>query len=723
MRIFVVHRIFFFCLAISLSLTAELTVSLPSGIVDVVSVDRLNRTMTIVEGVGIGEPGTFVDATDKLRIDVAPTGERDDWGHGTAFNDVDGDGRLELYVIMQDAEPNRLFKFEDEIKGFLDIAKVTGCNDSFDGRGVVFADYDNDGDPDLFVANDRGPNKLFENDGGGNFSDVSAFAGVDNQGRSHSAAWADYDNDGFLDLYVCSYGTAGLPDPNLLYHNNGDGTFEEVAAAVGVALPGVPSLVPGWIDYDNDDDLDIYICNDKNAGNTMYRNNGDGTFTDVSSETGTALVMNAMGFAVADYDHNGYLDMYITNTEEANALLRNNGDGTFTDVAAALGVTVNRIGWGTAFLDYDNDGDDDLYVVNWTYTGGPGAGNVFYQNRGGSFFNVSDEIGVGDRSPGYGLTVGDYNNDGFVDMFINNQTPSGTAKSVFYECVPTSNNWIKIKTVGTTSNRDGVGAKIWVKTGSLTQIKDVRAGSSYLSQLSPEIEFGVGAATTISEIRIRWPSKIEDVFTNVAANQFVEVLEGGALKPVPMMSITRFEARSAGGGGVVLTWDIQTDETITIDGFRAYRREAHDGDEVLLNAGALIDPADRRYVDTTPQQGKIYAYVLAAELEDGAERRSQRVIFSAPFLATALAQNYPNPFNPTTTIQFTLPGRQAVDLAVFDARGKHVVTLVNGFRSPGLQNVSWDGTNADGRRVTSGIYFYRLETETTTLTRKMVLIK
>jgi len=582
-----------------------------------------------------GEPGTFVEASNALGIDVMTTGERDTWGHGAAFIDVDGDGQLELYVIMHNNEPNRLYRYRGAT--FEEIAVAAGCADVLDGRGVVFADYDNDGDPDLFVANDRSSDKLYRNDGSGRFVDVSSFAGVDYVGRSHSAAWGDYDNDGFLDLFVCSYGTKGSPVPNRLYNNKGDGTFTEVAETAGVDQLDVPALAVVWIDSDNDDDLDLYIANDKLAGNTMYSNNGDGTFADVSIASGTNLAMNAMGIAVADYDGNGFLDMYVSNTEEGNALLKNNGDGTFTDVAALLGVTNGRIAWGTAFFDYDNDGDDDLYVVNWAFFGGRNAKNVFFENTAGTFTAVTDDLGVGDEGPGYGLTVGDYNNDGYLDMFVNNQADDGLSRSVFYESVPLTNHWVKIKTVGTVSNRDGIGAKIRI-AASGNQIKDVRSGSSYLSQLSPEIEFGLGTATTISTIEITWPSGTVDVFNGVAADKFYEAQEGDS----------------------------------------------------TLRVVETVEPV-------------------------------------VPVPATLLRQNQPNPFvhpsSPSTTIQFNLAAAGHVALDVYDARGRHVVTLINGPLLDGPQTASWDGTDAAGNRVGSGVYFYRLKTAGETLGRKMILLK
>lgn len=657
-------------------------------------------------------PGTYVNASERLGIDVRPTGERDTWGHGAAFVDVDGDGHLELYVIMQGGEPNRLFRFDSASQTFADVGFNAGCADILDGRGVVFADYDNDGDPDLFIANDREPDKLYNNDGKGIFSDVSTAAGVDFSGRSHSAAWGDFDNDGYLDLFVCSYGIASQPIPNRLYHNLGDGTFEEVAAAAGVDAPGLPGLGVVWFDYDNDNDLDLYVANDKFSGNRMFRNNQDGTFTDVSAATGTLVFMDGMGIAVGDYDHNGYLDLYVTNTPEGNVLLGNNGNGTFTDVTAALGVFVHSTGWGTAFFDYDNDADDDLYVVNWSFGGGTQAENVLFRNDAGTFTNVAESVGVNDNAPGYGLTVGDYNDDGFIDIFVNNQSDFNgfDVRSVFYEAVPTANHWIKIKTVGTTSNRDGIGAVVRLSAAGISQIHDVRSGSSYLSQLSPDVEFGLAGASVVTSIEITWPSGIVDQYNNVGVDRTIKVYEDA-------VAILSLKAGVVSGGGIELRWSVESARPI--DGFRVYRAV---GSTVEAITPQLLDPMARSYVDDTAEAGVSYRYSVGV-VQGVNEWRSQDVQIAPAPLKTALDQNYPNPFNPSTTITFSLSAAQNVKLAVYDGQGRRIVTLMNGALPVGPQVVSWDGTNADGARVSSGVYFYRLETATETLTRKMVLVK
>ncbi|MFQ5510475.1 MAG: FG-GAP repeat domain-containing protein, partial [Candidatus Krumholzibacteriia bacterium] len=220
----------------------------------------------------------FVEVSASLGINITPTGDRADWGHGAAFCDYDGDNDLDLYVVMGAGQANKLFENRGAA-GFVDVAAAAGVADAANGRAVVWADYDNDGDKDIFVSNYLVPSRLYRNNGDGTFTNRATAAGMTAVGKSHSAAWADYDNDGNLDLFVGNYGIAAVPDPNLLYHSNGDGTFTEVAASAGVADSTKPALACTWVDYDSDNDPDLYIAYDKTKGNVLYRNNGDGTFT------------------------------------------------------------------------------------------------------------------------------------------------------------------------------------------------------------------------------------------------------------------------------------------------------------------------------------------------------------------------------------------------------------------------------------------------------------
>jgi hypothetical protein len=684
-----------------------------------------------------GAGHAFVDKTSALGVGVQAdyTGQ-ESWGHGCGFVDLNNDGVLELYVVMDTGQPNLLFDYQTQSGQYLDIAGAAGCADGSNGRGIVWADYDNDGDQDFFVANFESPCRLYQNDGFGNFANVAAAAGVNKTDKCHSAAWGDYDNDGKLDLFVCVYARAQDNRPNLLFHNLGSGTFEEVAATAGVADANKPALACTWIDYDSDGDIDLFIAYDKLTGNTLYQNNG-GIFDDVTSDalvdggvnnpdrieidpfTGDkSLPMNAMGIAVGDYDRNGHLDMFITNTEEGHAFLKNLGNGTFREVASALGMSANRIGWGTAFLDYDNDGDEDLYVVHQGTVPDLQTENILYRNNGNaSFTEVTTALGVGDRGAGYGLTVGDYNDDGFVDMFVHNQrTLVSDSASVLYENVPNSNNWVKIRPVGVASNRDGLGAVIRLTIGGGTQTKDVRSGSSYLSNISRDVEFGLGSANLINEIEITWPSGAVDSWTDVVVNKFFVATEGTSLHVLPVF-ITRFEG-DARDGGIELRWTVRSDEAIR--GYRVYRRGLSEARERIVR---LVAANAVSYLDRAVEPGTSYEYTLGVVEADGKETRSQSIELRARHFGLSLQQNFPNPFNPTTNIHFTLPARTGVRLAVYDVGGQLVSILVDEPRAAGPHSATWNGTNAAGEPVASGIYFYRLETRRETLTRKMILLK
>jgi hypothetical protein len=690
--------------------------------------------------------GTFVKMSPGNGIDISINGDgREDWGFGAAFFDYNGDGRLDLFVAGARDEPGWLFK-QDAGGTFHDVADTAGVRDLANGRAVKCADYDNDGDIDIYVANMRGmggsytgPNRLYRNNGDGTFTDVASQANpvLPSPGApAFGAAWADYNNDGWLDLYVVNRREV----PNQLFRSKGDDgtgvvTFEEVAGPLGLN-DNMAGLEAVWLDYDNDGDQDLYLSQDKWGGNRLWRNDtADGVeaFTDVSLESKANVTLNPMGMAVGDYDNDGYLDIYITNTSEMtsimNVMLHNRGDGTFENVALELGVRAVRYGWGTAFLDHDNDGDLDLYVINWSASGGDDqARNVFFRNdvrNSGVFTERSDAVGVGDTSPGYGLAVGDYNDDGYVDMFVVNNSGLGAApgervpfKSILYRNVPGVNRWLKVRTEGVESNRDGIGARVYAKAGALRQIREQRGGESYLCAHSPELGFGFGGVQTLDSLVVTWPSGVVDVYTDVPTNQVLTVVEGTS---APLV-FSQLSAQAV-TQGVDVTWDVSREAGV--EGFRVYRSAPGSTDETLLNDDGLLQPSTRSYLDTSADPGRGYDYVVAAVETGGEEVRSQVASVRATPVSQPLAleQNFPNPFNPGTTISFTLDVAGDVTLAVYDGSGALVRVLASGPHQAIPYQVDWDGTNDRGQRVASGLYFYRLETPSGVLTRKMVLVK
>ena len=538
---------------------------------------------------------TFVDATDEAGIRFRhSSGTRssllpEDMGSGAAFADIDNDGDLDLYIVniprplTQDVEgvsnpdtlPNVLYRNNGD-GTFTDITNSAGVGCHGYGMGCVFADYDGDGDLDLYVTN-YGANVLYHNNGNGTFSDVTKTAGVGCELWSTGAAFADVDGDSDLDLYVCNYVTYDLeklehkqaeslqsgkpvpsalnphvfePQDNVFYRNNGDGTFSDVTAEVGIAAPGGRSMQCMFCDFDNDNDLDLYVANDTSV-NYVYRNEGNGAFTDVSSESWAADFRGSMGLTAGDYDGDGDTDLFMSHwIDEENALYRNllveSGlqnpptsehirfvDESYSAMLAE--VSIKQIGWGTALFDYDNDGDLDIFVTNgstFQELNDPEVlipqTDALYRNNGdGTFTDVSESTGIAalPTRVGRGATFGDYDNDGDVDIFVvNNHAPP----TLLRNDGGNRNGWLHVELVGTDGNRNAIGAKIQLKTADQTQIREVYAGESYMSSNSFIAEFGVRNATQVETLQVTWLNGETQVLHNIPANQRLRVKQASS---------------------------------------------------------------------------------------------------------------------------------------------------------------------------------------------------
>ncbi len=472
---------------------------------------------------------------------------------------------------------------------FTDVAAAAGVADAdAKSNGGCAADYDNDGDQDLFVAN-WGASRLFRNDGNGKFTDAAESAGLsdpDGSYRSMGCAWGDYNSDGALDFVVVRHIDESNPDaftkrlyffdvrPLALFHNNGDGTFAEVTHLLGATAN--PSRTegdygsvwgagfqPAWVDFDNDGDPDLYIVNDFGEyihPNVLWRNDGpaaDGersqdnslsiqerasppewVFTDVSQASGAGAAMFGMGLAVSDYNSDGYLDMFVTNIGD-NVLLTTADGHTFRDAAADAGVASGefrrqqRVSWGTVFFDYDNDGYEDLYVASG-YLDTDDINrreqpNLLFRNNGaGGFEDVSSISGAADWGTGRGVAYADFNGDGCLDVYVANlgrSAAAGEPARLFRNRCAWGNNWLIVKTVGTASNRDGIGARITLTADGRRQIREITAGASNSSQNMLPAHFGLGQAGVVDELRIRWPSGAVQVLRDVKPNQALTVIE------------------------------------------------------------------------------------------------------------------------------------------------------------------------------------------------------
>ncbi|MDE0503658.1 MAG: CRTAC1 family protein [Candidatus Poribacteria bacterium] len=516
-----------------------------------------------------------VEAGIRFKHTDGRSGERyflETLGAGAAWFDYDRDGDVDLYFVngaslpgaQIDVPPTNVLYRNNGDMTFTDVTVQAKVGDGSYGFGCCVGDFDNDGWQDLYITN-FGANILYRNNGDGSFSDVTETAGVGEERWSASAAFADYDKDGDLDLYVANYLDYRLEEntvchrgdlrvycppadftgaPDTLFENKGDGTFVDVSRKSGVFNPEGKGLGVVWGDYDNDGYPDIFVANDTTA-DMLYRNNGDGTFMDVALFVGVALgakgiPMGGMGTSFGDYDNDGGLDIVVTNfQDDPNSLYHGEGDGTFADASYSSrlgGVSLPYVGWGVDFVDLDNDGLVDLFVGNgniydnvekfdpgYTYP----QRNLVFRNQGdGTLNEISNRCGPGLElnKVSRGVAFGDYDNDGDIDILVtnSNQTPD-----LLLNESGSQYNWLGLKLVGTSSNKDAIGARVRLFAPGLEpQLREVKSGSSYLCQSDMRLHFGLGMASSVTRIEIRWPSGLEEAFEGIKPNQFLEIREG-----------------------------------------------------------------------------------------------------------------------------------------------------------------------------------------------------
>jgi hypothetical protein len=459
------------------------------------------------------------------------------FGGGISFFDFNNDGWDDLTITSEEGQPIRFYQNNNGQFVQVDF----GINETLENKTAQWVDFDNDGDYDLFTTSIHEDNRLYENDGMMQFTNITFEAGLQIINNwSFGSSWGDYNNDGLLDLFLSSHRGPDSGYSNKLFRNNGNGTFTDVSVQAGILQDGFYSFCAAFFDFNKDGWQDIYVANDRTPVNHLYRNNGDGTFTEIGNASGTGVSMEAMSTAIDDANNDGYLDIYVTNTAEGNAFFKNNFNGTFTDLAPSNGTLMESYAWGAVFVDGDNRGIKDLYVSALIDDPMIGLTSAYYYNDGAGNYTIPSGIGFdNDNAESYANAIGDINNDGYPDIAVLNYAPHDI---FLYKNVSTSNNnWIKVKLEGNQSNRQGVGSWIEVSVNGESQYNYTLCGEGYLGQNSPYEFFGIGAATEIDYVKVTWLSGNVDLITNPAINTQITVVEGSSLATTDVIEATSFQ--------------------------------------------------------------------------------------------------------------------------------------------------------------------------------------
>lgn len=557
--------------------------------------------------------------------DIVNTGT---YSEGCFWLDYNNDGYLDLFTANIVNQNNSLF-LNNRNSTFTKITTGSIVNDGGFSYGGTFGDFNNDGYTDLYVINGGASASavkfLYMNNGNGTFTRTTTGAFVTDLSGAWGSSTVDYDNDGKLDLFVSNYN-----QNNFLYKGNGDGTFTKITMG-NIVTDGQSSFGCAWCDYDNDGDKDLFVANgnfSSGQANFLYNNNGNGTFTKITTGSIVTDVYNSTGGSWGDYDNDGDFDLFVTNYSGANNnLYNNNGDGSFTKIT--MGAIVNDGGnsVGSSWGDYDNDGDLDLIVGNDN-----NENEFLYQNNNdGTFTKITtgDIVNSGGRSNG--CIWGDYDNDGDIDLYIVNGDQPVAQNNFLFRNDGVASNYINILFKGTVSNRSAIGTRVTLVANIggkvVRQTREIFGQTGYNSQNSLNEEFGLSYATNIDSIIVKWPSGITETFTNVTPNRFITITENQGITNI------------------------------------------------------------NNSVSAVPEDFKIL-------------------------------QNYPNPFNPSTVIRYETGKPGFINISVFDEKGSKIAELFNGSSKAGEHSIKWEPLNEK-----SGIYFLRIASENYSQTIKMVYIK
>jgi hypothetical protein len=718
----------------------------------------------------IHEPRGFVD---RAGLDF-----QNHSGPGATFADINLDGWLDL--LVSDGYP----RGESEISGnhfflnngdgsFSELTIGRGVRTGSVANGVVVADMNNDGYSDILFGN-HFADPSFLRGGRLGFANLSNNAGLpylfhtpgtkpeDYTGpRTAGIALGDYDKDGLLDIYMVNQTTK----PDLLVHNL-DGSFFQATDLIEVFGPGT-GFQPVFFDYDSDGDQDIFVVNDVSV-DYLYQNNGRSTgwsFTEVASRLkisgGASYSENrsmGMGCSIADFDNDLDEDVYVTNFR-INTLYQNPGTwaddpfARFLEVAGVKNVAHDWNGWGCEFFDADNDGDLDLYLVNgWvesaleprqaaTYDNP----NVLYENKGAAedygFAKVPDAGGAADPAVGRGLAVGDYDRDGDLDMFVTNNTYYENAMNphigeplfwgqhrLYRNDSDNANHWVHFRLQASDLHegrnkctRDAIGAKAFVTAAGSTQMRVVRAGSGYQGMSSIELEFGLGAADMVDELRVLWPCGNETTYSDLLPDRRYRVIEDQEIHTTDL-SFHELSVRAT-TPGMLVEWVCSP----SLAGAAAWIYRLSPGGtraELMPDMEVSYEGNRGMSYDTDVELGAEYAYRVVIEGTFGDEHRSLFATANyTPSYQFQLGQNIPNPFNPTTRLMFSLPRAMRARLEILDVRGRRVRLLFDKRYPAGDHEAIWNGQDDRDQPVASGVYVYRLSSEGGAVTRKLTLIR
>lgn len=552
---------------------------------------------------------------------------------GVYWLDYNNDGYLDMFAANIVNQSNLLF-LNNRNSTFTKITTGVIVTDVGFSYGGCFGDFNNDGYADMYVINGGGSSNrikfLYMNNGNGTFSRITTGAVVTDLSGAWGTATADYDNDGKLDIFVSNFN-----QNNFLYNGSGEGTFTKITSGI-IVNDGGSSIGCAWCDYDNDGFADLFVANGNfGAGqaNFLYKNNGNGTFTKITTGSIVTDVANSVGGSWGDYDNDGDFDLFVTNYSGANNnLYKNNGDGTFTKITSGQIVNDGGSSTGASWGDCDNDGDLDLFVSNDL-----NENNFLYlNNNDGTFTKITsgDIVNNGGRSNG--CVWGDYDNDGDLDIYVANGDQPIAQNNFLYNNNGNSNNWINILCKGTVSNRSAIGARIIVRAtingSAVRQTREKFGQTGYNSQNSLNEEFGLGNASVIDSIIVRWPNGNIESYTNVAPNRFITITENQGIT------------------------NINNPSTIVPNDFKVF-------------------------------------------------------------------QNYPNPFNPSTVIRFEISKATFINISIFDEKGSKVSEVSNGYYNAGLHSINWHPEDNSTPALPSGIYYLRIASENYANTIKMAYLK